>query len=641
MWKALLFCALAVLVPTACVLWFMNAAISNERLAVREKLERAYNDQLAAVQKKLERFWWEDNAAWTELSLAAGPGVTFQNFAGAVCDSAIVYDSSGTLLYPNAVSGVAETQLTDEKAWTKAQRLEYGRLDPVAATHVYAIIADGATNVHVAARALQAQARCFVKAGQNEDALQILVDSLGAARFRHARDPQGRLIVPNTQLFALRLLDDPGNTRFQEMFDALVRLVTDYADLAMSANQRRFLMKELQTLAPDCPPFPTLAAEELAAAYVESDSRPTPHHVFVEAPGVGEVWNHYWQYTIPAPPVTMLFRTSRIVSDIRPIIEEATTLTGATVALSPPATNEIRPDPFITMAAAEYLPAWQLAVYLEGPDPFSAAANRQIVAYIWIGILVVATFGILALLFARYMVRQMRLTQLKNDLIATVSHELKTPLSSMRVLVDTLLAGRCRDAAQEREYLELVAKENARLSHLIDNFLTFSRMERGRQVFEFADVAAGDIVGDAADAVGDRFEPPGCTLDLDVADDLPHVRGDRDALVTVLINLLDNAHNYSGDYKHIVLRAYAADGWVCMEVEDNGIGLSRRAAKKVFERFYQIDQSLSRETGGCGLGLSIVKFIVSAHGGSIVVASERDEGSTFTVRLPVAAAETP
>ncbi len=102
-----------------------------------------------------------------------------------------------------------------------------------------------------------------------------------------------------------------------------------------------------------------------------------------------------------------------------------------------------------------------------------------------------------------------------------------------------------------------------------------------------------------------------------------------------MLNLLDNAYKYSEGDKHIVLRAYSENAHVCFEVQDNGIGLSHKAAKRVFQRFYQVDQSLSRGAGGVGLGLSIVQFIVNAHGGSVNVASQAGEGSTFTVKLPV------
>ena len=131
----------------------------------------------------------------------------------------------------------------------------------------------------------------------------------------------------------------------------------------------------------------------------------------------------------------------------------------------------------------------------------------------------------------------------------------------------------------------------------------------------------------AAEAVRGRF-------DVEIAEGLPRIVGDSDALSTVLVNLLDNAYKYTTDDEEIVLRAYSEDGQVVFAVQDNGIGLSRGAAKRVFNRFYQVDEGLSRSGSGVGLGLAIVKFIVDAHKGEVSVASRPGEGSTFMVRLP-------
>jgi signal transduction histidine kinase len=117
---------------------------------------------------------------------------------------------------------------------------------------------------------------------------------------------------------------------------------------------------------------------------------------------------------------------------------------------------------------------------------------------------------------------------------------------------------------------------------------------------------------------------------------MPSIVGDRDALITVLVNLLDNAIKYTGDTKKIRLRGFTSDGNVCFEIQDNGIGFPRSASKKIFDRFYQVDHTLSRSAGGCGLGLSIVQFIVTAHNGSITARSQPGKGSTFTVQLPAA-----
>ncbi len=228
----------------------------------------------------------------------------------------------------------------------------------------------------------------------------------------------------------------------------------------------------------------------------------------------------------------------------------------------------------------------------------------------------------------------MQLARLKNDLVANVSHELKTPLTAMRALVDTLLETERLDERITREYLRLVAAENARLSRLIDNFLTFSRLERNRFSFQFERVRPEHIIEGAIAALGERIHAPGCALESHVAKNLPDVRGDADALVTALLNLLDNACKYTGDDKRIAVRAEANNGSVRFAVADNGIGLAARETRRVFARFHQADRRLSRSVAGCGLGLSIVQSIVEAHRGTIKVTSEVGEGSTFTMEIP-------
>ena len=173
-----------------------------------------------------------------------------------------------------------------------------------------------------------------------------------------------------------------------------------------------------------------------------------------------------------------------------------------------------------------------------------------------------------------------------------------------------------------------------RLTHVIENFLAFSRMERGRQRFQFEALAPAEVVSAAVEALQEKLSAPGCRLEIAVPPDLPRVRGDFEALATVLINLLDNACKYTNGDKRLALRAVAERDAVRFEVEDNGIGLAPAETRKIFERFYQVDQSLTRRRGGCGLGLSIVKFIVEAHRGSVDVKSEPGKGSVFRVTIP-------
>lgn len=280
-------------------------------------------------------------------------------------------------------------------------------------------------------------------------------------------------------------------------------------------------------------------------------------------------------------------------------------------------------------------PNWQAEFYLPADLPLLNAARRQKAIYIWTGtlmIMVSITIGVVATEALR---QQNRLNRLKNDLIATVTHELKTPVASMRLLVDTMLEGRVRDESQAREYLELMAKENARLSGLVEGFLTFSRMERNKYTFNMSPIDPCSVAQDAAEAVKAKWSRIEYKLDLEIPFGLPMIYADHDAMVTVLLNLLDNAFKYTEEHKLISLSVTSRDGYVYMSVCDNGIGIPRRAFKRIFEMFYQVDTSLSRKASGCGLGLAIVKFIVTAHNGKISVCSKLGQGSIFTVRLPV------
>lgn len=638
LWPVLLLLLIAVVVPTAGLLWFMSQAMRNERLAVRQKLEDAYRAQLLSVQGRLDDYWNDKAAKLTDVDPDVRPTEMFARLVRAnVADTVILRDATGRVRYPVFTHAAASTQPAATEAWLEAARLEYDQADPAAAAVAYAKIAKLAPDADIAARALQSQARCLANAGRTKQAREILTRMLADVRYQAAADTHGRLILPDAQLRAIQLMADPTRPEFRTTADLLRKRLNDYADPALPAAQRRFLMHELQVLVPDAEPFSTLAAEDLAANYIDADVASSKPGSLVPAPPLENIW----QWTSLDRTVTAVFNGRRVLSDMQIRLADQPSLQGVTVRLLPPGEDAPPPEPFLTASAGESFPDWKLALYLNDTDPFAIAAHRQITAYVWTAILLILAAAGLALLVARYIGRQMKITKLKNDFVATVSHELKTPLASMRVLADMLLAGNVRDDRQAREYIQLIAKENARLSRLIDNFLTFSRMERNKAAFESAPLDVRDVVSEAVDVVREKFTSVGCRFEVDVADDLPTVTGDRDALVTVLLNLLENAYKYTEDDKRITLRAFATDGNLCLEVQDNGIGLSRRATKRIFDPFAQADRSLSRRVSGAGLGLSIVKFIVSAHKGSVAVTSRRGHGSTFTVKLPAGAGKTP
>ena len=627
----LLLLVVVVLVPTAGVLWFMTVAVRNERAAVRETLTAAYRSQLAALNQQFQAAWTNKSAALVSIDEKGPPAEVFAQLVRAgVADSVVLYGDDGELLYPGDDEPRSVSVSIESAEWLDAQRLEFSAFDYTVAAAVYGRIARRVPDINVAARALQAQARCLGKAGRKEAAVSILTGALVEPRYAGAVHDQGRLIAPDGLLLALRLIGDASGDDYEAVADLLESRLEEYGAPTMPVAQRRFLMRQLHELMPERPPPDTLAAEDLAARYLESG--------LPAAPGAGlgpSGLAGVWQFAPGSGRVVALFREDTVLEDLGSLAAESLP-DDVEIQLQTPGADTTDRPAFLSLATGGDLPGWRLALDLSDQDAVDTAADAQAAAYLWTGVLVIVVIAALAFVIARMIGRQIKLTRLKNDLITTVSHELKTPLASMRLLVDTLLDGHQHDQKQVREYLDLISRENARLSRLIEDFLTFSRMERNKQAFEKKEVPPAVIAEAAAEAVSARFNGPHCRFDVEIDPNLPSILADPDAMATVIVNLLDNAYKYTEEEKHIVLRAYPENTHVCFAVQDNGIGLSRRATRRVFDRFYQADQRLSRSGGGVGLGLSIVKFIVTAHGGSMIVASEPGEGSTFTVKLPTA-----
>jgi two-component system phosphate regulon sensor histidine kinase PhoR len=229
-----------------------------------------------------------------------------------------------------------------------------------------------------------------------------------------------------------------------------------------------------------------------------------------------------------------------------------------------------------------------------------------------------------------------RLERIRRDFVANVSHELKTPLTSIRGYVETLLDGALHDDRNNARFLEKIEQNTQRLSHLVTDLLSLARIEaqEGSLPLERVDLHA------LVEQTRKRHEPAAVgrdqTLRLESCNGALQVLGDREALTQVLDNLVDNALKYTPPEGHITIRLKREPGHAVLEVEDDGIGIPAEDIERVFERFYRVDKARSRAVGGTGLGLSIVKHLVVAMKGEVEVESKVDEGSTFRVRLVLA-----
>ncbi len=229
-----------------------------------------------------------------------------------------------------------------------------------------------------------------------------------------------------------------------------------------------------------------------------------------------------------------------------------------------------------------------------------------------------------------------RLETLRREFVANVSHELKTPLTAICGLVETLLDDGEMDAATQRRFLEKVERQAERLATLVRDLLTLSRVEQDETSIEWAPLDLRDPVLESLRGLALTAEEKGITLEQDVPEAAVVVAGDRETLRQAVDNLLDNAVKYTPVGGRVWLRLRVDGQQAVVEVADTGIGIEPRDQARVFERFYRVDKARSRELGGTGLGLSIVKHVALAHQGEVSVRSALNEGSTFTVRLPLA-----
>jgi two-component system phosphate regulon sensor histidine kinase PhoR len=229
-----------------------------------------------------------------------------------------------------------------------------------------------------------------------------------------------------------------------------------------------------------------------------------------------------------------------------------------------------------------------------------------------------------------------RTSQLKSDFIANVSHELKTPLSLIRMFGELIATGKHKGEGSAREYAGIITRESERLTHLIDNVLDFARLERGKASYNFAEGRLEEVVERALDVCRYRLEKERLRLRTDVESGLPVVRMDEDAMTLVLLNLVDNAVKYAGDGGEVWVGLGRAPGGVALAVRDRGTGIAPDEQARIFERFYRAGSARARNVRGSGIGLSLVKHIAEAHGGRVEVESKPGQGATFTVFVPAA-----
>jgi signal transduction histidine kinase len=495
---------------------------------------------------------------------------------------------------------------------------EFTRRDVAGAAAAYRLALASAHNPGESAEARLLLARALNKSGKTEEASAVYEALLNDPS--HARDEQGvgyrfyaaeRLIAAQREPAAVlsllrREINSDGRLTLPELY--MIRSLPGFFPDAQTGRRMSERIAEMEQATALIGDFPRLRAR------IESGN----------APG-GSVWVPFgaepWLVTMtaPTPPLPGLVMAVSSARVVPPGVK----------LLSRPVEGGALID-----ALGETFPGLQVEWT---DDRFREAGRHGLPAGILIAglalVLGVAVFG--GYLLLRDVNRDVRMTEVRSQFVASVSHELKTPLTAIRMFAETLAMGRSRDERTKSEYLETIVNESERLARLVDNVLDFSKIEQGKKIYRLRPVRLEDVADSAARAMQFPLAQQGFQLRFSVERDIPELRADPDAIQQAILNLLTNAMKYSGDAREIDLRLCARNGDAVIEVADHGLGIAADEQKHIFEKFYRAPSHESRLIAGTGLGLTLVAHIVKAHGGRVEVESAPGSGSTFSILLPV------
>lgn len=288
-----------------------------------------------------------------------------------------------------------------------------------------------------------------------------------------------------------------------------------------------------------------------------------------------------------------------------------------------------------TIPLPYFLPGWKLRLYNDESGIHLSNARRIMYLYLATVVALVVVICVGILLSLRGIRREIYLSRMKNDFVANVSHELKTPLTSIRMFSEMLKLGRIKNEEKRLEYSSLIFSESERLTKLINNILDFSKLEEGRKEFDFTRVDPSEAVEKTVESFRYFAESKGFELDLSIDENLPYIRADADAVEQTVMNLLSNAVKYSGDSRKVSVSVYPSEEYVAVKVRDYGIGIDGEDVPRLFEKFYRVGDHMNFKVSGSGLGLTLVHRIMQAHGGDVGVTTFPGRGSSFTLYFPV------
>jgi signal transduction histidine kinase len=480
------------------------------------------------------------------------------------------------------------------------------------------------------AQALERVARCLQKThqeGRAQEAYRTLVE-----RYGNLYDPFFRpyALVAAFELKTPRLLP--------EMQRELLR-----GQWELSAEQADYFLQRLAASSsgpPEALETEFLAHLRLARALEEKFQhqgalRAGEVYALAFTRGLASYQTYYTQWPVPGEPETLVGLSVNLGCVQQQLLPQCLARLGMSqeAHLAPSGSKGAAAlDGGVVRAAfKEAFPFWELAIRPPAGAGLAATSHDTLI-YALSTALVLSLLVLSVSLLIRDAFRQMEMNRMRGDFVSGISHELKTPLTLIRLYGETLLEGGDFPEPERRSYYQVITRESERLTRLIEKVLDFSRIDRGSKEYHLQEGDLAAAVAGAVEVYGEYLKRRGFSIETDLAPRLPPARFDPEAISQAVLNLLDNAAKYSAESKFVGVRLRAGGGHVIFEVEDHGIGITASEQEKLFQRFYRAPGGAGK--GGYGLGLFLVKHIMDAHGGSIEVESEAGRGSRFRLIFP-------
>ena len=288
----------------------------------------------------------------------------------------------------------------------------------------------------------------------------------------------------------------------------------------------------------------------------------------------------------------------------------------------------------VTSFFDDNFPPWKIEIsYLGTNDIGIMAIHKSFYFWTILTLIMVLSFGIV--LIVRAVSHEMEILKIKTDFVSSVSHEFKTPLASIKALTERLLDGKVKNSQRMQQYFSVISQDTNKLTRLVGNILSFSKIEEGKKEYDFEETDITQWLNNTVEDCKKERIQAGIKIRTEIADNIPHLKIDKNELSQVINNLLDNAIKFSTNKSEINVIVIRKENDLIIQVIDYGIGIPQDELNKIFEKFYQGGNANRYSVKGTGLGLTLVKHTVEAHGGKISVESKVGQGSTFSIFLPI------